>query len=100
MNCKALSFSPKLSDQRLKQAEALFGRKIVSKLLAYTLFLLGVNRSAISSNLNIPQGSIRSLILAIKNRGLAGFEDQRTKTSSFKPPLPEKIKPTLKTENS
>jgi hypothetical protein len=95
-----LSFSQKLSDQRLSHAETLLGRKIVNKILAYALFLLGVNRSTISSALNIPQGSIRSLVLAMKNRGLAGFEDQRTKSSSFNPPLPEKIKPILKTEDS
>jgi len=93
-----LSFSQKLSDQRLSHAETLLGRKIVNKILAYALFLLGVNRSMISSALNIPQGSIRSLVLAMKNRGLSGFEDQRTKSSSFKPPFPEKIKPILKTE--
>jgi hypothetical protein len=57
----------------------------------YALFLLGVNRSVISSALNIPQGSIRSLVLAMKNRGLAGFEDQRTKSSSFNPHLPEHL---------
>ena len=100
MNCEMLSFSQKLSDQRLSQAETRLGRKIVNKILTYALFLLGVNRSMISSALNIPQGSIRSLVLAMKNRGLSGFEDQRTKYSSFNPPLPEKIKPILKTEAS
>ena len=100
MNCEMLSFSQKLSHQRLSHAEPLLGRKTVNKILAYALFLLGVNRNSISSALNIPQGSIRSLVLAMKNQGLAGFEDQRTKSSSFKPPLPEKITPTIKTEDS
>jgi hypothetical protein len=100
MNCETLSFSQKLSDQRLSHAETLLGRKIVNKILAYALFLLGVNRSMISSTLNTPQGSIRSLVLAMKNKGLSGFEDQRTKSSSFKPPVPEKIKPILKTKDS
>jgi hypothetical protein len=100
MNYERLSFSQKLSHQRLSHAENLLGRKIVNKILAYALFLLGVNRSTISSLLNIPQGSIRSLMLAIKNRGLAGFEDQRTKSSFFKPPPPEKIRPILKTEDA
>ncbi len=100
MNCEMLSFSQKLSNQRIRHAVALLDRKIVNKILAYALFLLGVNRSMISSVLNIPQGSIRSLVLAINNRGLAGFEDQRTKSSSFKPPPPEIIEPILKTEDS
>jgi len=39
-------------------------------------------------------------VLAIKNEKLEGFEYQRNKSSSVKPPLPEKIKPILKTKNS
>lgn len=100
MNCETLSFSQKLSDQRINRAEALLGRKVVQKILAYALFLLGVSRSAIASFLNIPPGSVRSLILATNNRGLSGFEDQRIKTSYFKPPLPEKITLALEVEES
>lgn len=100
MNCESLSFSQKLSDQRLGQAESLLGRRVVRKILAYALFLLGVNRSSISSTLDVPQGSIRSLVLAMKSRGLAGFEDQRAKSSSFKPPLPDKVKPIVRTGSS
>lgn len=99
MNCEILSFSKKLSQQRIAQAEAILDRKVVQKILAYALFLLGVDRTTISSFLNMPPGSIRSLILAINNRGLAGFEDQRAKASSFKEPLPKQITPILQAEN-
>ena len=102
MNCESLSFSPKLSKQRISQAETLLGKKIVQKILAYALFLLGVNRSSVSTFLNMAPGSIRSLVLAIKLRGLAGLEDQRSKASSFKPPPPppEQIMPTLEVDDS
>ena len=100
MNCEKLSFSQELSDQRISQAEMLLSRRIVRKILAYALFLLGANRSAISSFLNMPPGSIRSLVLAITRRGLSAFEDQRSKVSSFKPPLPEQITPTIAIEDS
>jgi hypothetical protein len=99
MNCEILSFSKKLSQQRIAQAEAILGRKIVQKILAYALFLLGVDRNTISSFLNMPAGSIRSLILAMNNRGLAGFEDQRAKASSFKAPIPKQIRPILQAED-
>ena len=95
MNCEKLLFSQELSDQRISQAETLLSKTLVRKILAYALFLLGVNRSAISNFLNMPPGTIRSLVLAITHRGLSGFEDQRSKTSSFKPPLPEQIAPTI-----
>jgi hypothetical protein len=99
MNCEILSFSKKLSQQRIAQAEAILDRKVVQKILAYALFLLGVDRTTISSFLNMPPGSIRSLILAMNNRGLAGFEDQRAKASSFKEPFPKQITPILQAEN-
>lgn len=99
MNCEILSFSKKLSQQRITQAETIMGTKVVRKILAYALFLLGVDRTTISSFLNTPPGSIRSLILAMKSRGLAGFEDQRAKASSFKAPVPEQITPTIQAEN-
>jgi len=100
MNYESLSFSQELSGQRISQAEALLSKRVVQKILAYALFLLGVNRNAISSFLNMPPGSIRSLVLAIARRGLPAFEDQRSKTSSFKPPLPEQIAPTIAIEDS
>lgn len=99
MNCEILSFSKKLSQQRISQAETILGTKVVRKILAYALFLLGVDRTTISSFLNTPPGSIRSLILAMKSRGLAGFEDQRAKASSFKAPVPDQIAPILQAEN-
>ena len=100
MNCESLSFSQKLSEQRISQAETLLGKKIVRKILAYALFLLGVNRSSISTFLDMAPGSVRSLVLTMKLRGLAGLEDQRSKTSSFKPPRPEQIVPTLEADDS
>lgn len=100
MNCESLSFSQKLSEQRIRQAKTLLGKKMVRKVLAYALFLLGVNRSSISTFLNMAPGSIRSVVLAIKLRGLAGLEDQRSKASSFKPPRPEQIVPTLEADDS
>ncbi|MGA1826565.1 MAG: hypothetical protein ACMUIP_18075, partial [bacterium] len=101
MNCEILNFSDKLSQERISRIEALLGKKVVVKILAFALFLLGVDRALISSFLNMPPGSLRSLILAINKRGLAAFEDQRTKSSSFKQPLPHHITPTptLHTEN-
>lgn len=101
MNCETLSFSHKLSTQRLSQAKSLLGKKIVQKILAYALFLLGASRSAISSFLGMPPGSIRSVILSINNRGLAGLEDQRTKKSSFKPIRPNATEqPMIKAEDT
>ncbi len=85
INCGKLSFSEKLSSQRIAKAEVFLGSKVVTKNVAFALFLLGANKTIIASITNMPIGSLKSLILSIKKRGLAGIEDQRTKISTFKP---------------
>ncbi|KPA15142.1 hypothetical protein MHK_004651, partial [Candidatus Magnetomorum sp. HK-1] len=100
MNYDDLVFSEKLAYQRIAQAENILGKKIVQKIIAYALFLLGVNRKLIALFLNIPQGSIRSLILAVNKRGISSFEDQRAKKSTFKPPLPEIAEPKIELDKS
>lgn len=100
MNYELLTFSENLSHQRIAQATSVLGGKVVQKILAFALFLLGLNRKAIASFLDMPPGSIRSLVLAMNQRGLAGFEDQRAAHSSFKPPLLQPLVPTLNIEPS
>ena len=95
MNCANLKFSPKLHAQRILQAESLLGENVVHKILGYALFLLGTPRSSISSAIDMPEGSVRSLVLAMNRRGLPALEDQRAKTSSFKTPSPRMRTPTL-----
>lgn len=101
INCGKLTFSEKLSSQRIAKAEAFIGRKVVTKIVGFALFLLGANKTIIASTINMPIGSLKSLLLAINRRGLAGIEDQRRKTSTFKPSKPvNNITTTLISENS
>jgi transposase len=100
MNCENLNFFQRLHDQRIAQAESLLGTNVVHKLLGYALFLLGAPRSTISSTLDMPEGTVRSLVLAINRRGLSAFEDQRSKTSSFKTPPSCVSMPTLEEQDS
>lgn len=86
MNCENLTFSQYLSDKRITQARNLLGVKVIQKLIGYALFLLGATRSSISSSINMAPGSVRSLILSLNRKGLPALEDQRSKTSSFRPP--------------
>jgi transposase-like protein len=95
MNCDELSFSQRLCDSRLAQAEAVLGAAETRKLLAYALFLAGAPRSSVASALDMPPGTLRSLVRTIHMRGLSGLEDQRARTSSFKPPAPEQPAPTV-----
>lgn len=88
MNCDNLRLDEDLHKQRIAQAQGILGGEVVSKLLGYGLFLLGALRSDIASFIDMPPGSVRSLIRAMHQRGLPALEDQRSKTPSFKPPAP------------
>ncbi|MBW1896878.1 MAG: hypothetical protein JRI47_07450 [Deltaproteobacteria bacterium] len=100
MNCENITLSSKLSEQRMALAKVLLGDKVLRKLIAYSLFLLGATRSAISSFLNMPGGSVRSLILAVNKQGLPALEDQRCRTSSFRPQAPLLIRPKLEKDEN
>ncbi len=95
MNCDNLRLDDDLHKQRIAQAQGILGAEVVSKLLGYGLFLLGALRSDIASFINMPPGSVRSLVRTMHQRGLPALEDQRSKTSFFKPPAPVTPIPTL-----
>ncbi len=85
INCQNIIFSEKLSQQRLTQFNAILGNRLLNRIICFALFLLGVDRESISNTLHIPPGTIRSLIRAIRTKGISGIEDRRRKYSSFIP---------------
>ena len=95
MNCDPLDFSPEHSRRRIRQAKTLFGEKVVNRILAWALFLLGASKPRICSLLDFKAGSLRTLLYRLQNQGLGALEDRRSKTSSFKalvaPVIPLKV---------
>ncbi len=91
MDCNSLDFSPGVARQRLQRAEALFGPRVVRRLLGWALYLLGAKRRKIAQLLQMPVGTLYSLVRALRLRGLSALEDGRSSTSSFKPPVGEPL---------
>ncbi len=100
MDCQNLTFSPRLSKDRIEKAEQVLGKKILNKLICYVLYLLGVDRASLSSFLNLPAGTVRSLIRSINNQGLSAFEDKRQKNSTLMPIISSIITPEFIVEKS
>lgn len=84
MNCDQFNFSSTLSHKRILQVRAIFGDKIVNKILAWALFLLGASKPMICSALDFKPGSLRTFLYRIQNQGLGALEDRRSKTSFLK----------------
>jgi transposase len=64
------------------QTRESFGAGVIQRILCFTLYLLGLNRSAIGRALDIPPDTAKSIIKAVKRDGLRAFEDRRLKQCS------------------
>lgn len=78
-------FSLQNSQKRIEKAKSILGPLVVSRIIAFALYILGANRNALAKFLNIPVDTIKSLIKRTNEKGLNALEDQRHKTSSFLP---------------
>lgn len=85
IDCQKLSSSPRLSENRIDQAQQTLGGTVVQRILCFALYLLGVNRTAIAELLSIPLETSKSIIKAVNRDGLGALEDRRRRFSSLLP---------------
>lgn len=97
IDCQNASFSDSLQEQRLDQARETLGSRVVDRMLCYTLYILGFERSTIAQLLNTPPGTVRSVIRAVLNGGLPAFEDRRSSSSTFLPVKQEIVELSVET---
>ena len=77
-NCPIdLKFSKTNSNKRLEKAYESLGGKIVTRIIGFTLFLLGAKRDDIAQYLQIPIGTFLSFLTRTDRYGLLAFEDRR-----------------------
>lgn len=81
LDCRKLEFSPKLAAARIEAAGVVFGEPALRRIIAFTLFILGVNRAHIAELLGMPPGTVRSLIRRLLGVGVEGFVDHRRKAT-------------------
>ena len=93
INCQNIPFSAELASRRISKACQLFGIGIIRRVLCWTLYLLGVDRTTIAQLLEIPLETTKSLLKTIQRDGLPALEDRRQKSSSF---LPASVTPVPK----
>jgi len=94
IDCQSIVFSTRLAENRMNQAQQLFGSGVIQRILCYALYLLGANRRAIGQAFGIPPETAKSVIKAISRDGLVALEDRRRTLSTFLPqslPVPQPI---------
>jgi CRP-like cAMP-binding protein len=93
INCQTLSFSDKLSRDRIDRALAAFGANVIRRLLCFALYLFGLNRQDIGKALDLPAETVKSIIKALMRDRLGALEDRRRQTSAFIPQACPKLPP-------
>jgi Mn-dependent DtxR family transcriptional regulator len=101
IDCQNLAFSPRLAENRMDQAQRVFGPGVLKRFLCYSLYLFGVNRKSIGQVLGIPPETAKSTIKTINRHGLTALEERRKQSSLLKPKVPPEGQPvTLRKEGT
>ncbi len=101
IDCQDLLFSTRLSENRMAQAQRVFGPSVFQRFLCYALYLLGVNRRTVGQVLDIPSETAKSMIKTINQDGLMALEDRRRRSSISNPKVTKETQPvTLREEAS
>jgi len=85
LSCQELESSTKLSKERLDRAINVFGESVIKRFICFTLYLLGITRSSIAKQLNMPTETVKTIIKNLHHSGIPALEDRRYSTSSFLP---------------
>jgi hypothetical protein len=102
MDCQDLEFSPEQSQKRIDRALQVLPVQVLKKILVFSLYLLGVKRTAISSLMEMPEESVKTGISKVMKYGLSGFRDRRQfeKISAAQVSTPlEEIQPSVLIED-
>jgi len=79
INCHDIKFSDYYANQRINLANKIIGEKTVRKMIAFSLYLLGVSRKSTAEKLNIAYDTFKSLTERVEQEGLAALFDRRVK---------------------
>ena len=80
LDCQGFSFDPKLSTNRMKKAEVVFGKKVLINILCLCLYLLGVKRVGIVAALDLSANTVRAKIRTFLKDGFYSLGDRRQKS--------------------
>ena len=92
INCQELSFSSYYSEKRFAIASKIIGTKLVNKIIAFALYLLGASRKAIAGGLDLPYDTIKSFTDRMEQNGISALVERRLKQKKIAEIKPSEIK--------
>lgn len=77
MDCRGVEFAPNKSEERLNRALRVFPRKLLMRLLAFALHLLGARRKAVATLVGMPKESVKTVVRLVLRDGFPALRDRR-----------------------
>ena len=78
-----LSLRP--SEERIDSASRILGSRVVARLLAFALYLLGARRRELADCVGMSRDTVKSVLQRVLQDGLPALEDRRRSCSTFRP---------------
>ena len=77
MDCRQVEFSPEKSQERIEKALRVFPRKLLMRILAFALHLLGAERKVVAALVGMPEQSVKTALRLVLRDGFAALRDRR-----------------------
>jgi hypothetical protein len=82
MDCRDITFSAEKSRDRIDHALLVFPRKLLMRVLAFALHLLGASRKDVAALVDMPEESVKTLLRLVMRDGFPALRDRRCSASS------------------
>ncbi len=77
MHCRSVDFSPEKSGQRIDRALQVFPRRVLMRVLAFALHLLGARRKVVAALVGMPEESVKTAVGLALRGGFPALRDRR-----------------------
>ena len=94
MDCRQVAFSAEKSQERIHTALQVFPRKLLMRILAFALHLLGARRKEVAALVEMPEESVKTLLRLVLRDGFPAVRDRRLSAvppMAHAPPSPAQI---------
>lgn len=77
MDCRSVDFSPEKSEERIHRALQVFPHRVLMRVLAFTLHLLGARRKVVAALVGMPEESVKTVVGLALHGGFPALRDRR-----------------------
>lgn len=77
MDCRSVDFSAEKSEERINNALQVFPRRVLMRVVAFALHLLGARRKVVAALVGMPEESVKTAVRLASRDGFPALRDRR-----------------------